>query len=279
MSNRGIATIALMGGALVGAPVLLGLPSAASAAVSIAAGVGVSTLACEGIGALTVAAGALAALSMNLLADDGAAAGAAFVALAFAPRSLRGRTARWRVAHGALSVAAGACAAWIASRYGGEGSAAVRAAAVMVAGLVASVTLLLPADDSVAWALASMARATPGSAGEHLLRAVALRRRVEGSPSIEALAEATAARLELAWRALTDIAAQRVSMANLQGASVPVLDRRIEQHVEALERIHAAADERFARATGITDQRLADARVDGETLEIEVRALVEVMPN
>ncbi|MFO0645997.1 MAG: hypothetical protein U0326_07145 [Polyangiales bacterium] len=276
---RGVATIAVMGGALVAAPVVLNLPVAASAAVSIAVGVGVSTLACEGLGALTIAAGALGALSMNLLSDDGVMAGAAFVALALAPRSMRGRTARWRVAHGAVSAIAGGLAAWVAWRYGGEGSAAVRAAALVVAGLIASVTLLMPADDTVAWTLSAMARATPGSTGEHLLRAVSLRRRVEGSPSVEALAEATASRLELAWRALTDIASQRVSMASLQGASVGVLDRRIEQHVEALERIHAAADERFARAAGLTDQRLAEARIDGETLETEVRALVEVMPN
>lgn len=276
---RGIATIAVMGGALVAAPVVFQLPVAASAALSIAVGVGASSLACEGLGALTIASGALAALSMNVLSDDSVLAGAAFVALALAPRSLRGRTARWRVAHGAVSAIAGACAAWIAWRYGGEGSAAVRAAALVVAGLVASTTLLLPADDTVAWALASMARATSGAAGDHLLRAVSLRRRVESSPSVEALSEATASRVELAWRALVDIAAQRVSMANLQGASVAVLDRRIEQHVEALERIHAAADERFARAAGLTDQRLAAARVDGETLETEVRALVEVMPN
>jgi hypothetical protein len=68
-------------------------------------------------------------------------------------------------------------------------------------------------------------------------------------------------------------------MASLNGASVPVLDGRIEQHVEALERIHGAVDERFARAAGLTDSRLAAARIDGETLETEVRALVEVMPN
>ncbi len=277
---RGVATVALMGGALVAAPMMFQMPVGAAAAASIAAGVTVAGVASEGFGALTVAAGALAALTFHGLAGDGAtAAGAAFVALALAPRSMRGRTARWRVAHGAVSALAGACAAHVAFTYGGEGSVAVRAAALVVAGLVASVTLLLPADDGIAYALSSQARATPGAAGEHLLRAVSLRRRIEGSPSLEALDEPTAARLEQAWKALADIAAQRVAMASLNGASVPVLDGRIEQHVEALERIHGAVDERFARAAGLTDSRLAAARIDGETLETEVRALVEVMPN
>jgi hypothetical protein len=204
-----------MGGALVAAPMMFQMPVGAAAAASIAAGVTVAGVASEGFGALTVAAGALAALTFHGLAGDGAtAAGAAFVALALAPRSMRGRTARWRVAHGAVSALAGACAAHVAFTYGGEGSVAVRAAALVVAGLVASVTLLLPADDGIAYALSSQARATPGAAGEHLLRAVSLRRRIEGSPSLEALDEPTAARLEQAWKALADIAAQRVAMAS-----------------------------------------------------------------
>jgi len=93
---------------------------------------------------------------------------------------------------------------------------------------------------------------------------------------VESLADATAARVEQAWRALAEIATQRAGIGAAVGA--PVLEQRITQHVEGLERIHAAAEERFARAAGMSDQRLEAARMDGETLETEVKALVEVMP-
>jgi hypothetical protein len=274
---RAIASIALLGGSLAAAPLVADLPAWASAPASIAAGVLVAATACEGFGALTVATGALGALSYHLLAGESAALGGmAFVALALSSRSLRARSPRMRVAHGAVSALGGALAAYVALRYGGDGSLAVRAAAVMVAGILAAASLALPADDAVTYALASLAKDLPGATGDRLLRAAMLRRRVADSPAVESLADATAARVEQAWRALAEIATQRAVIGAAVGA--PVLEQRITQHVEGLERIHAAAEERFARAAGMSDQRLEAARMDGETLETEVKALVEVMP-
>lgn len=275
---RGIASIALLGGSLVAAPLTAGLPPWAAAPLSIGAGVAAASVACEGLGALTVASGALGALAYHLLAGASPAlGGAAFVALALSSRALRATTPRTRAAHGAVSLVGGALAALVAARYGGDGAPAVRAAAVLVAGLLAASALALPADDAVTHALAALAKELPGATGDRLLRAALLRRRVAESAAVEALAEATGARVEQAWRALAEIAAQRAAVA---GAAVaPVLDARIEQHVEGLERIHAAAEERFARAAGLGDGRLAAAKVEAETIETEVKALVEVMPN
>lgn len=274
---RGIATVSLLGLALVAAPLTLRLPTAVAALACIALCVLVAVVACEARDALTTAAGALAALAWNLLATDAPVlAGAALVALVLAPRSMRARSSRARALHGVATLGVGLAAAWVAVRYGGADSVAVRAAAVLVAGLAASVTLLAPVDDPVTWSLASLSRELTGATSDRLLRAASLRRGAYDSPAMEALGDATASRIELAWRALAEIAAQRVTAASARGT--PVLDQRIEQHVEALERIHAAVEERYARAAGLVDPRLAAARVDGETLETEVRALIEVNP-
>jgi hypothetical protein len=274
---RELATVAVMGGLMTAGPLALRLSAGASAAVSIAACAAATAVACEGLSALTVAAGALGALAFHALAPhDVVVAGAALTACVFGPRSLRARTTRWSALHLAASLAGGAAAAWVAWRHGGASGAAVRVAAVGVAGLLASVSLLAPADDAIAYALARAQHDVTGAVAEHVTRALELRRRIEGSATVETLAEDTARRIEMAWRALVEIVAQRATLAGLGGSSVSVIERRIEQHVEALERIHASVDERFARAAGITDPRLAAVRLDSETIETEVRALTEV---
>ncbi len=274
---RGIASIGLLGGSLVAAPLAASAPAWAAAPASIAAGAAVAAVAGGAPGALALTAGALGALAHHLLAGASPAlAGAAFVSFALAPRALRARSPSMRAAHVAAAALGGAAAALVALRYGGDASSAVRAAAVVVAGMLAAASLALPADDVVAHALAAAARELPGATGDRLLRAALLRRRAAESPAVESLAEATAGRVEQAWRALAEAAAQRAAAG---GAVADVLDRRIEQHVEGLERIHAAADERFARAAGLSDGRLAAAAVEAEAIETEVRAIVEVAPN
>ena len=277
---RPLITVLLLGGALVGAPALLQLSPASAALVSIAAGVLVSAAACALLDARAVAAGSLAALSLHAVGESAPVmAGALFVALALAPRGLRARSRRDLGAHLALSLVGGAMASAVALHHGGAATAAVRMAALAVAGLLASLPLFVAVDDAVAAALARAAMETPGDAGDALSRAVALRRRIEHSPAVEALADSTARHLERAWDALVAIVGQRAAMDSLGTTAVSVLDRRIAQHVEALERIHTSADERFARSAGLTDASLAAARIEAETLETEVRALVEVAPN
>jgi hypothetical protein len=146
-------------------------------------------------------------------------------------------------------------------------------AAVGVAGMLASVPLALPVDDLVAHELAVYARALPGATGDRVLRAVSLRRRVEGSRAVEALADLTRRRVERAWQALVEVAAQRVGAV---GSVLPRLDRCIEQHVEGLERVHAAVDERFAQLIGLGDGHFVVASVEAEAIESEVRALAEL---
>ena len=274
---RGMISIALFGVALGLWPLLDRFDAGLVALASIGVSVALAGVACEGFTALSIATGALAALAWNALVKTSPElAGGVFVALTLSARALRARTTATRGAHVGVSVVLGAVAAWVASRYGGDGSSAVRAAAVLVSGVLAAGVLLIPVDDRVAHELASLARAVTGATGDVLLRATMLRRRVYGSEALEALADPTVARVETAWRALVDIATQRATLASVSGATAGLLDRRIEQHVEGLERIHAAADERLARAAGLQDQRLTAARLDGEKLEAEVNALIEV---
>jgi hypothetical protein len=274
---RELATIVLMGGAMIAAPLAMQLPVGAQAPVSIAAGCLLAGVACESFTALTIASGAAAALAWHLcVSGDVLLAGAMFVGLVWSTRSQRGSSKSWRFAHLAASVLGGASAAWVAQTYGGSEVLSVRLAALLVAGLLASVSLVFPADDVVTYGLAGRAKELPSDLGDLVIRAAMLRRRVRDSAATESLNEATSVRLEQAWNALLEIVSQRVAMTNIQGAAIAVLDGRIKQHTESLERIHAAADERYARNAGLTDQRLAAATLDGETLETEVRALVEI---
>jgi hypothetical protein len=98
-----------------------------------------------------------------------------------------------------------------------------------------------------------------------------LRRRLAGGP--EGLSFRALRRLERAWAALVGAAAAR---ATARGAGAEVLDKRIRAHVETLERLYAAADERLARVAGLDDGALAAAKLEGEALEAEASALAEV---
>jgi hypothetical protein len=90
---------------------------------------------------------------------------------------------------------------------------------------------------------------------------------------MDVLPPRVAEQLESAWSALVDTARAR---ATARSAASSLLDKRIARFVEVLERIYAAAEERAARAAGLDDKALLAAKMEGDRLEAEVSALVEV---
>jgi hypothetical protein len=268
---RTAATVLLLGAALVAAPSLSELEAGTAALLAIGVAVVLAGLACEAFSPLSTGLGALGALAHTALAPVSLPlAGSALMAFVLGARTARARTSPLRGAHLLVSIGTGGVAAWIAARYAGD-EVSIQAAAGLVAGLLASAAMLVPVDDVVAHALARLAAEAPDPARAALLRAVALRRRVDGAP--EGLSYRTSRRLERAWGTLVDAARARVQAT---GATAVLLDARIQSHVDALERIHAAADERLARAAGLDDRALTAARLEGEQLEAEVAALAEV---
>ena len=265
--------VSALGLVIGGAGYLASLPLALAAAVAIAACIAASSLVSGRASSLSIAAGALAAVALSALSPSNASAAAALaMATIFLPRTIRARTDTMRGLAFIGSLVAGASAGAIAAHYA-HAPDAVLAAAALVAALIAALPLLVPADDAVAW---SLAMAAPNmrricSSKASLLKAVALRRRVDGD--IEGLGATAHGRLKRAWSALEAAARARVLA---RGASADVLDQRITSHVDALERAYAAADERFARTAGLDDKALRNVNLEADSLAAEASALAEL---
>ncbi len=268
---RIVFTVFALGALLAGAPMLAHMPAALAAALALSACIATAGIASGAFSALAVATGALAAVSAAALAPvSPELAGGLMVALLLAARSVRGRSDAVRGIAVLTALASGAASAAVVTHFAGA-PIAIRAAAVLVGGVVASLALLVPADDAIAWSLVHYA----GEMGEAprgvLLRAVALRRRVEGE--IEGLGASARRRLDRAWTSLEGTARSRLLA---RGATAEVLDRRIASHVDALERAYAAADERFARTAGLDDKALHGVRLEADAMAAEASALAEV---
>ncbi len=263
--------VSALGLVIGGAGYLASLPLALAAAVAIAACIAASSLVSGRASSLSIAAGALAAVALSALSPSNASAAAAIaMATIFLPRTIRARTDTMRGLAFIGSLVAGASAGAIAAHYA-HAPDAVLAAAALVAALIAALPLLVPADDAVAWSLAQYARESGDSSKASLLKAVALRRRVDGD--IEGLGATAHGRLKRAWSALEAAARARVLA---RGASADVLDQRITSHVDALERAYAAADERFARTAGLDDKALRNVNLEADSMAAEASALAEL---
>jgi hypothetical protein len=265
--------VLVLGAALVGAPLVTGTWSGLA---FVAASCAVAALVDGRWSALALIAGSLAALAhAALAAGHPVAAGAVWCAGAWSARATRGPDARSRGAVAALGLLGGALGAWTAERYGADASAAVRLAAVLVAGLLASAAALVPVDDPVAAAL----RQAMGDAGEAvdaaLARGLALRRRSALTDGARGVGAETAARVERAWASLASLGAE-LAAARARGATPGWMVARVEAHVTALERAHERLEARLASSVRITDTGLADVALASEALDLEVRALDEV---
>ena len=268
---RPIATVIVLGLALAALPSIGALDALSGGALTLALGV-LAAVVTSGRGALSIALGALGALAYTYLARSAPElAAAVFIASAHGARALRGRNTALRGAQTLASLVAGLGAGYVLSRYAGA-DAGVLAAAALVAGLLAAAPLAIPADDPVTFALAGLASESDEPTRSMLLRAVAVRRRVDAA-TIEVLPRKVTEQLESAWGALVETARAR---ATARTAAALLLDKRIARFIEVLERIYTAAEERAARAAGLDERALLEAKSEGDRLEAEVSALIDV---
>jgi hypothetical protein len=265
--------VLVLGAALVGAALVTGTWSAlAAVAVSCA----VAALIDGRRSALALIAGSLAALLHTALGGAyPVLAGALWCALVWSPRAARGPDGRSRGAVVALALLGGGAASWTAARFGADPSAAVRMAAVLVAGLLASAGALVAVDDPVATALRWAMLPTREPVDAALARALDLRRRAALAEVTQRVDAETAARVERAWASLADLG-RDLAAARSRGAAPGWMVARVESHVTALERAHERLDAHLASSVRVADPRLAEVELANESLELEVRALDEV---
>lgn len=268
---RIVFTVFALGALLTGMPWLPQFPGVAAAVLAVTACVATACVATGSLSALAIASGALAAVCAVALGPvSPEIAGAVTVALIFAARGLRARTDALRGIAALTALASGAAGAVVVSHFG-HASVAIQAAAMLVSGVSASLPLMVPADDAIAWSLVHYAAGMAGAPGAVLLRAVVLRRRVEGE--LEGLSTVARRRLDRAWTTLEAVSRSRLLA---RGATAGVLDRRIASHVDALERAYASADERIARAAGLDDNALHGLRLEADAMAAEASALAEL---
>jgi hypothetical protein len=269
---RFVGIVVALGLVLAGGAFLSPLPAIAAAAAAIVACVLASALVAARASSLAIACGALAAVVLHAVMPYSAGvSGSIVIALLFAARTVRGRSDTIRGVGLLTSLVSGAVAAAVVSHYAAA-AIGIRAASVLVGGVLAALPLMVPTDDAVAWSLVSYAREVGETSKATLLRAAALRRRIDGE--IEGLSGLAQRRLEKAWSALESTACARVLS---RGASADVLDQRIASHVDALERAYAAADERLARSAGLDDKALHNVRLEADAFAAEAAALAEVV--
>lgn len=265
--------VLVLGAALLGAALVTGTWSGLLAVLASCA---VAALVDERWSALAVIAGSLAALVHTAIGVEyPVIAGAIWCAGVWSARAARAPDARSRGVIVALSLVGGALAAWTAARFGAHPSAAVRLAAVLVAGLFASAAALVAVDDPVAAALrwATLPRKEP--VDELLTRALALRRRTSLAEIARRVDAETEARVERAWSSLRELSGD-LAAARLRGAAPGWMIARLEAHVTALGRVHERLDEHLASSVRVADPRLVEVELASESLELEVRALDEV---
>ncbi len=266
--------VVVLGASLVGASLVTSAPSAL---IAVAVSCIVAALIDGRWGPLALVAGSVGALvGAALGADHPVLAGALWCGGVWAVRASRGADGGARRAIVGLSLGGGAAGAWVAARYGGDPSTVVRLAAVMVAGLLASLGALVTVDDFVATSLRWAALPRRERVDEALTRALNLRRRVAQADLGLRVDADVSARIERAWASLADLS-HALAGARTRGEAPAWMVARVESHVAALERAHASLDAHLASSVRIADPRVADVDLASESLELEVRALDEVI--
>jgi hypothetical protein len=245
------------------------------ATLSVLLGVLLALAASYSVNALAVAGGALGAFASGVLYEAGPAlAGAALVGLCYAERTLRVRDKNSRIVHLILALGAGALAGYASSRYAGA-ELLVRGVVAAIAAVLAAAPLLVPADDSVAFALDELANDADDATATQLSRAAELRRSVD-----ETLLDRDADRdARRAWKNLLRLAQARSRLSRraeqAPEAVVRRLDQRIADHVSSLTRMYTAADAASAATLSLDDGTLANVDTAGESLDEISKAMVE----
>jgi MFS family permease len=246
------------------------------------------------IDALAIAGGALGAFGSGVLASASpAVAGAVLALFAFGERTMRVRERTARGIHVLVALVGGGLAGSLSSAYS-TANVPVFVVAIVVAGVLMSLPLLVDADDPVAYALDEAAAMVVDPAKGNLAEAAELRRRGDEVP----LDRPTRVRVRTTWQSLLRLAHARVRLertrprALLPPASAEVtanppapaaadavlgmIDQRIAEHVSALAKAYTAVDTVTAARLGVDDTALKNVAALGDSLEDVSRALVEV---
>lgn len=242
-------------------PSALGLLALGVVTAVVAGRPSASTIACG-------AAGAVAYAALRPLWPT--AAGAAFVSLALAPRAWRALTLAGRVLVASLAASSGAVGvATLASAA--QSQAPLRlAGALFLTAFFAALPALVPADDARTAALRAIAADSRGAARGMLLRAIALRRRMEATLHRPTRAEQGA--IDASFDRLRTLGEARLDAL----AGGDAIDRALQSQLGELVALARAFDRRAAVHEGLptrADVVLAERR---ETVEIEARVLAEL---
>jgi len=249
------------------------------AIVPVALAIAFAVAASGRVNGVAVMAGAVAALASSVAWGVLPALGGALaVGLGYAERTLRVRSARAKGVHVGLALFAGGAAGTLAATYGA--SALVhRGVALLMCAVLATLPLLVAADDARVMTLESAAaRLGPPIAGP-LLDGVTLLRC--GDTGL--LDRETAANVERSWRSLERLIDARLAMhagATRRGDTAALVtamvDRQITEHIASLTRAYAAVTTIGAAEAGLDDSALREVHARGEALDEQSRAIVEV---
>ncbi|HVJ91284.1 MAG TPA: hypothetical protein VM580_15880 [Labilithrix sp.] len=256
---------------------------------------------------LAVGTGALGAFAGGLLASvSPIIAGGVLVAAAYAERTTRVRANAAAAMHVLVALIGGALAGALSNAYA-SAPLSVFAVAMLVAGVLSALPLLIDADDAVAHTLEQASALVAEPAKRSLLDGAELRRNAADVP----LDRATSGRVTTTWQSLLRLAdarvrlertrpqallrlAERVAMApaNQAAASeaapasskapsaadavLSMVDQRIAEHVTVLARAYTAVDTVSAARIGLDDTALKNVESIGESLDEVSRAIVEV---
>jgi hypothetical protein len=267
------------------APFTARLGPVAGSLALIALGIALACAASGGLGALAAAGGSLGAFAAGLLAPSSAAlAGAALIGLCFAERTTRVRTRNARLAHAGVALAGGGIAGAVSASFAGS-PAGVLAVALVVASVLASLPLLVEADDPLAHALDGAAREVSELVRALLHEGAELRRAAD-----PALLDRKAARqVQTTWASLLRVAEARVRLERAAGRGpgdgertspqarvvIETLDRRIAEHVAGLGRALTAADTARAAEVSLDDTALRGVETMGDSFEEVSKAIVD----
>lgn len=264
-----------------------------SSVVLVWLGVMLAVFASGTFNALAVAAGALGAFGSGILGSvSPALAGAVLVAAAFAERSMRVKNRTGRAVHVLVALVGGAFAGSLAMAYA-SASTPVMAVSVVCAAILASLPLLVEADDPVAHALSESAALVSEPAKTTLLEGAALRRTANEVP----LDGDTLGRVKKTWQSLLRLAEARVRLertrpapkvrvevegppsrasATTGDAVLSMVDARIAEHVAALSKAITAVDTAHAAAATIDDVAVKNTAARAGSLDEVSRAMVEL---
>jgi hypothetical protein len=278
---RRISVLVAAAGAFGAAPYLGVLGHVGSSLALLAIAIVLAFAASGGFLSLAAVGGASGAFASAVLGTiSPAVGGAALVGLVFAERTLRVRSGTARLAHIGAALLGGALAGTLSSAYASS-SLALRAVAVLVAGVLAGLPLLVDADDPIAHTLEGTAGLVPDPAKRSLLEGAELRRTVRDVP----LDGATSRHVHKTWRALLKLSEARVRLERTRavrtegspaGEVVKMVDAKLAGHIAALARTYTAADTVRAAEIGLDDAALRQVESAGEELDEVSRAMVDV---